>query len=45
VVDVLSREWLAAEIEARNPSLDAMVAAWQAAAQLYPQRIAPTTPC
>jgi outer membrane protein TolC len=38
--DVLSREWLQAEIEARNPSLEAMIAAWQAAAQLYPQRVA-----
>src|SRR5258708_7392299 len=34
---VLSREWLQAEIEARNPSLEAMIAAWQAAAQVYPQ--------
>jgi outer membrane protein TolC len=40
VGDVLSREWLHAEIEARNPSLEAMIAAWQAAAQLYPQRVA-----
>ena len=31
--DVLSREWLAAEIEARNPSLAAMIAAWQPAPQ------------
>lgn len=38
--DVLTREWLAAEVEARNPSLEAMFSAWQAAAQLYPQRIA-----
>lgn len=38
--DVLSREWLAAEIEARNPSLEAMVAAWQAAEQRYPQQVA-----
>jgi outer membrane protein TolC len=38
--DVLTREWLEAEIEARNPSLEAMIAAWQAATQLYPQRIA-----
>src|SRR5439155_22738 len=37
---VLSRPWLQAEIEARNPTLEAMVAAWQAAAQLYPQRVA-----
>jgi outer membrane protein, heavy metal efflux system len=40
VADVLSREWLQAEIEARNPSLEAMIAAWQAAAQVYPQRVA-----
>jgi outer membrane protein, heavy metal efflux system len=39
VGDVLSREWLATEIEARNPSLEAMVAAWQSVAQLYPQRV------
>jgi outer membrane protein, heavy metal efflux system len=38
--DVLSREWLQAEVEARNPSLEAMVSAWQAAAQVYPQRVA-----
>jgi outer membrane protein TolC len=38
--DVLSREWLAREIEARNPSLEAMWAAWQAAAQRYPQQVA-----
>ncbi len=38
--EVLSREWLAAEVEARNPSLAAMVAAWQAAAQRYPQVVA-----
>jgi outer membrane protein TolC len=38
--DVLSREWLVAEVEARNPSLAAMVAAWQAAAQRYPQAVA-----
>jgi outer membrane protein TolC len=38
--DVLSREWLSAEIEALNPSLEAMVAAWQAAAQRYPQQVA-----
>jgi outer membrane protein TolC len=40
VTDVLSREWLQTEVEARNPSLEAMIAAWQAAAQLYPQRVA-----
>jgi hypothetical protein len=38
--DVLSREWLQVEVEARNPSLEAMIAAWQAAAQRYPQQIA-----
>jgi len=38
--DVLSREWLAAEVEARNPSLEAMIAAWQAAAQRFPQQVA-----
>src|SRR5262245_31219941 len=37
---VVSREWLQAEIEAHNPSLEAMLAAAQAAAQLYPQRVA-----
>jgi len=35
----LSREWLAAEIEARNPSLEAMIAAWQAGGlSSYPQK-------
>jgi len=38
--ETLSREWLQAEIEARNPSLEAMIAAWQAAAQVYPQKVA-----
>jgi len=42
--DVLSREWLAAEIEARHPSLEAMAAAWQAALQRYPQQIALDNP-
>ena len=37
---VLSRHWLQAEVEARNPTLEAMAAAWQAAAQVYPQRVA-----
>lgn len=37
---VLTREWLQTEIEARNPSLEAMISAWQAATQLYPQRVA-----
>ncbi|MBW8884623.1 MAG: hypothetical protein JF612_07565, partial [Planctomycetia bacterium] len=37
---VLSRQWLQAEVEARNPTLEAMAAAWQAAAQIYPQRVA-----
>lgn len=36
----LTRQWLQAEIEARNPSLEAMISAWQAATQLYPQRVA-----
>jgi outer membrane protein, heavy metal efflux system len=27
-------------MEARNPSLEAMIAAWQAASQLYPQKVA-----
>jgi cobalt-zinc-cadmium efflux system outer membrane protein len=36
----LTRAWLQAEIETRNPSLEAMVSAWQAAMQLYPQRVA-----
>jgi outer membrane protein TolC len=31
---------LVAEVEARNPSLQAMVAAWQAAAEKYPQAVA-----
>jgi outer membrane protein, heavy metal efflux system len=38
--EFLTREWLQAEVEARNPSLEAMIAAWQAAEQLYPQRVA-----
>lgn len=36
----LSVEALVSEVEARNPSLQGMVAAWQAAAQRYPQAIA-----
>src|SRR3954451_6181488 len=36
----LTRHCLQAEIEARNPSLEAMLSAWQAATQLYPQRVA-----
>jgi outer membrane protein TolC len=36
----LTRQWLQTEIEARNPSLEAMISAWQAATQLYPQRVA-----
>ncbi len=40
VEGVLSRHWLQAEVEARNPTLEAMAAAWQAAAQVYPQRVA-----
>lgn len=38
--DKLTLEQLVAEVEARNPSLQAMVAAWQAAAQKYPQAVA-----
>src|SRR4051812_13823193 len=37
---MLTRQWLQTEIEARNPSLEAMISAWQAATQLYPQRVA-----
>jgi cobalt-zinc-cadmium efflux system outer membrane protein len=37
---ILTRQWLQAEIEARNPSVEAMISAWQAATQLYPQRVA-----
>jgi outer membrane protein, heavy metal efflux system len=36
----LSVEGLLAAVEERNPSLAAMVAAWQAAAQRYPQAVA-----
>jgi cobalt-zinc-cadmium efflux system outer membrane protein len=36
----LSLEGLLAAVEERNPSLAAMVAAWQAAAQRYPQAVA-----
>jgi outer membrane protein, heavy metal efflux system len=36
----LPLEQLMAEVEARNPSLQAMVAAWQAAAEKYPQAVA-----
>jgi outer membrane protein, heavy metal efflux system len=35
----LSVEQLVAEVQARNPSLQAAVAAWTAAAQRYPQRV------
>src|SRR3954465_8513237 len=38
--EVLTRDWLQAEGEARNPSIEAMISAWQAAAQVYPQRVA-----
>jgi len=44
VENVLSRQWLAAEIEARHPSLEAMAAAWRAAMQRYPQQIALDNP-
>lgn len=36
----LSLEGLLAAVEERNPSLAAMIAAWQAAAQRYPQAVA-----
>ncbi|MGA2797569.1 MAG: TolC family protein [Thermoguttaceae bacterium] len=35
----LTADCLIYEVQARNPSLAAMIAAWQAAAQLYPQMI------
>jgi outer membrane protein, heavy metal efflux system len=35
----LSAEQLIAEVQARNPSLQSMTAAWQAAAERYPQAI------
>lgn len=35
----LSVEQLVAEVEARNPSLQAVTAAWQAAAERYPQAV------
>jgi outer membrane protein TolC len=35
----LSLSWLIEEVQARNPSLQAMAAAWQAAAARYPQAI------
>ena len=35
----LNAERLIFEVQARNPSLEAMIAAWQAAAQRYPQMI------
>ncbi len=38
--DRLSLAQLVAEVEARNPSLQAMTAAWQAAAEKYPQAVA-----
>jgi len=37
---VLDEDWLVAEVVTRNPSVQAMVAAWRAAAQRYPQVIA-----
>mgnify|MGYP000055982308 CR=1 FL=1 len=36
--EVLSLSWLVTEIEARNPTLEALMAAWQAAAQRGPQQ-------
>lgn len=35
----LDVDWLVAEVEARNPSLQALVYAWQSAAQRYPQAV------
>lgn len=35
----LAQEQLVAEVLARNPSIEAMVAAWRAAAQRYPQAV------
>lgn len=37
--EALTLPWLMAEVEARNPSLQAMAAAWRAAAARYPQAI------
>ena len=39
VVGELSADWLVAEVERRNPSLWAATAAWQAAAERYPQMV------
>lgn len=36
--EVLSLSWLVAEVEAKNPTLEALRAAWQAAAQRAPQQ-------
>ena len=36
----LTLEQLVAEVESRNPSLQAMIAAWQAAAEKFPQAVA-----
>jgi cobalt-zinc-cadmium efflux system outer membrane protein len=36
--EVLSLSWLVTEIETRNPTLEALMAAWQAAAQRGPQQ-------
>jgi outer membrane protein, heavy metal efflux system len=35
----LSLDWLVEEVQTRNPSLQAMVAAWRAAASRYPQAV------
>jgi len=35
----LSLDWLVEEVQRRNPSLEAMVAAWRAAAARYPQAV------
>jgi hypothetical protein len=32
-------DWLVHEVEARNPSLQALIFAWQSAAQKYPQAV------
>jgi len=37
--ETLDIDWLVYEVEARNPSLQALVFAWQSAAQKYPQAV------
>lgn len=39
VCDELSLDWLIQEVQQRNPSLQAMIAAWQAASARYPQAV------